>query len=470
MPYSDLVNIASMRLSENGVETELLHKSAHNSICLLEQRARLGDETAIKDLVALGRLVTRILQSLIGQPEDNIEKANKNSNYFPEHSLNSATTTQPTNLRSDVATLLETPVTVLSKFREKYYNKTPITPIKISLKDLINYPIRPDPEAAKLSKKNNISKPQSQTVDNRLKPSAITSIEDLVNSINHSPPEIPLPPTVVPTDALPAALKDDEVAWDDSSFKSAPADFEIIPVFGTSSIINTCRRDYTTYESSPKILVEQIIQCLVSIRIAHVSRRVIRRVAGFSGAWPIQVSAVADKRKDSTENYVSSLKLANKLPIRVLPKPGSGGSRNMKPGSETSFALEVLEWLCIEREVYFSVSQLYELGIPQESEEAKRQVKNCEDILDSRMWLSGKVQIRMDKLPEFSSDEESQTKWLEAAMAFAEAECESDWENYSWPQCINKRIKQCVKKGISPDAEKTVKEALAYGLKNLTKN
>ncbi len=346
MPYEDLTLIASKSVIDNYVNPEDLHTNAFRAIYLLEQGAKFGNESAIKSLVVIGRQVTGILQFLSGQPDDDIDKAIKDARFFPEDQIRNAcnceSKTTPTSLESDINILLEAPRLHLEKTLNEISKKTPIPLIKLSIKDLLANKSQPDHEAKHQEKGNARSEAAMNLENQRAGGHQTTSWADLLTFCEKS-----LQTASIDSSASPSTLPQDEDNEEPRFLSSQlkPADFDMITGFSTCNIENGITPAAINSKLSSNDLVKKLFQCLVTTRIAHVSRRIVRRIAGNSSAWPISVSAIADKRTSLTETYVKYLNLGSSLPIRANPKPGKGGARDMRSESKISFTLQVVEYI-----------------------------------------------------------------------------------------------------------------------------
>ena len=212
-------------------------------------------------------------------------------------------------------------------------------------------------------------------------------------------------------------------------------------------------------ESDAENVTEDIARWIIGRRLIHTSRRMVRRVLGKSHAWPILTYALADGRKNKTEEYVSSLGLGSSIGIKFKPKPGKGGSRTFAYGSQLYFTLNLLSDLDEHRmhAQHMSSSHLREYKADEEKSMSAKGLSPESGWNKENHWIR-----KASLLP--SPSKEHLNVWLEACMSRLEACCDGNWEDFNWPSIIKHRVESVTTGVRGVSAKAAVLEVLRNGL------
>lgn len=179
-------------------------------------------------------------------------------------------------------------------------------------------------------------------------------------------------------------------------------------------------------------------------------RAPLLKVAHESGSWPVAVSAIKERLKDTME-HIHQLDLGKSLPFRTSAHPVRGRPRSMADG-QAALALEVAVALENARPT---------------GEGDRRAAKFRRELMP---WQDGSWEQLASRLPEFDGKPATQQKWLEAGMLWLEAICGGAWDTYPWPARIRNALGYKSRGDASPKRPKSaLKTALKEGLKSLVK-
>jgi hypothetical protein len=217
-----------------------------------------------------------------------------------------------------------------------------------------------------------------------------------------------------------------------------------------------------------KRLVEMICQSLVNRRLTKESRAAARRVAAESWGWPIEVSAIADKRIETISQHLDFLALGSKIPANLDTRDGRGTA---KTSSKRDFSIFFFEKLNAERMIPRSSRHKEELLEDENgaSAETDCQIPSNDKMRITTWHIENYWKRKAALLPEFTRDAESQRKWHEAAIAYADSMCMGDFEKHKWPDFIIDRTRVNTKNPHPRSTKSAVTEVLNSGLLALAK-
>ncbi len=212
-------------------------------------------------------------------------------------------------------------------------------------------------------------------------------------------------------------------------------------------------------DSPPRLVVESIVQLLVSRRLLRVARVHARELAGGSVYWPIRVAAFSDSRQKHIDAQLTRMGVGSRLPFRLAPI----GKPRFLPGKPSSFALGVCLELESERLKGLRISTSHREELERQERLYLENPKSHE--LNGRWapWLR-----KAALLPEFSSVAEVQELWIEAGLAWAEHHCGGEWDSIEWHSCIERRKFSENTSRLIPTKD-VVEWALRKGIQTITK-
>jgi hypothetical protein len=462
IPYDDLVAIAAETIDGGNASPAVLHEKAFIAINTLAQKAGLGDESAIKCLLALGTHVTEVMRSLIGEPDDAIGSRINDPTKFPENAhriLNDADPSlNKSSFKNDMTALEQCPQIELASLFAKPPDEQ-LVERDIALESLTEY----------LSQREADPTYRIRSKDHKLHP--ISSLEDLLFICEFTPLVPPLVPIMHPS-ALHEATKYEapERYLFPEDAPAPPDSFDTIPVLGCTTL-QTHRITESAHKMSSQSLVYKIIQRLVTRRIAHVSRRIVRRIAETSRAWPIKAIAITDGRAESMDLYVKSLNLGHSIPVRFSLQDGSTRIRGEASRLGFYFTSEIIERISIARDSRLPESLPKDFWDFAESKDNQQLWKEINEFIWSPESPKETLWIRLATfLPELSQDPKVIQKWHEAAMAWAETQCGGSWESYSRLKCVTLRHDRSAEKGETRYHKSIISAILMQGIELLTKS
>ena len=197
-------------------------------------------------------------------------------------------------------------------------------------------------------------------------------------------------------------------------------------------------------------LVSAFCDRLIQRKLSRDTDNHFRQLATHAREWPVLVSAQEYKENRKIKECAPYLGLGKSLDVDIY-----SGSRLGKPKGLATLIFKILDK---ERQKLRSRSHLEELRIDEENNVPAP----IEDLLKKPItketskgypectWNIHNIWKRKAALLPNLTDE-TVPQWVEAAFAHAASTCDGNFENYKWPECIERRVQSlgCVRSAVN---------------------